>query len=397
MICNNLVRPFIHRTIKTFPWSYPEQERTLLRLIDGILAFRSSSLSAIDRWSFDDITVKKLTYLVNNGLSYLKEFNDYLNRCFSKFDRRRVHLISVDDTPIERFGEKVFAASTFKDHTNNGYKYGNVLVNCCVTSNITIKTSYLTYIPRKYLEKTGIDLRYLETKIELAQTHIIDEILNLLDQRIPIHKIWITTDSWYISEHLLAIPNHWNCNYLVGIKKNANCNLFGKNHKLENLFKSDDNWRLIRDKETGNTLYYKRKILNLDKYGRSTVFAIKRGNEKRVRYYTTKNLKMTIQTFIKRWRKHWMIERFHHYTKQYFGLEECYSGKEIPNKFYWQLSHVLYKLFVIVQEKLKASGKYITLAKLWEIYCLDYELERSHKLSRSKKNQETLKRKVVAF
>ena len=394
MISNIPVRQFIQQTLKDFPWSYREQDTTLLSLIDGILANRYTSWNGITRWSFDNITVKKLMYLAHNSYDYLKGCFKKINEEFNSIDKRNTFYVSIDDTGEQRYGSKVFAASSFKNHTNNGYTYGNTIVDCYVHSNTYLKTNFSPYISKKYIEKRNDNSIEFQTKIQLATTQIQEALKTIIDLGVQIDKIWLTMDSWYISDALIHLTKEWGINYLVGIKKNAVCVQFGKKYNLENLLDNDRDWKTMKNQETGTVAFYKTRTLNFQKYGRCKLFAIKRGLDKRVHYYITNQLKMTVKTFAKHWRHHWHIERFHFYTKEFFGFEECYSGSETVNKFQWLLSHVLYKLFWSFQKKLNEKGLHFTLERLWELYCLDYDLERSYKLVYSHKNQNVLKQKL---
>jgi hypothetical protein len=60
--------------------------------------------------------------------------------------------------------------------------------------------------------------------------------------------------------------------------------------------------------------------------GKCKVFAIRRGQEKNIRYYVTNNLKLTIESFLKKRRAHWLVETLHDTIKNYMGLGDCYSG-----------------------------------------------------------------------
>jgi len=395
MISNILVRQSIQQTLKDFPWSYCEQDKNLFALIDGILANRYTSWNGIVRWSFSDITVKKFWYLAHNSYDYLEGCFKKINREFNTIDKRNTFYVSIDDTGEQRYGTKVFAASSFKNHTNNGYTYGNTIVDCYVHSNTYLETDYMPYISKKYIEKHNDESFEFQTKIELGFKQIQSKLKTLSNLGISKDKIWLTMDSWYISDVLISLAKEQGINYLIGIKKNAVCVQFGKEFNLENLFDNDHDWREIKNQSSGKIAYYKVRTLNFKSYGRHKLFAIKRGQDKRIHYYITNQLKMTIQTFANRWKHHWQIERFHFYIKEFFGFEECHSGSEIVNRFQWILSHLLYKLFWSFQRQLQKNGLFFTLERLWEFYCLDYDLERAHKLIYYKKNQKLLKQKLM--
>ncbi|OLS20141.1 MAG: hypothetical protein HeimC3_41740 [Candidatus Heimdallarchaeota archaeon LC_3] len=113
--------------------------------------------------------------------------------------------------------------------------------------------------------------------------------------------------------------------------------------------------------------------------GRCKVFAIKRGGEQRIRYYLTNQLTLTIQTYLKYWKDHWNVESLHKYIKHEFALADCYSGREIPNRSYWNIVYFLNSIFHHYRMKQIKKGYSFTIYQLVEAYCLDYDISRARK------------------
>jgi hypothetical protein len=106
--------------------------------------------------------------LAHNSYDYLEGCFKKINSEFNNIDKRNTFYVSIDDTGEQRYGSKVFAASSFKNYTNNGYTYGNTIVDCYVHSNTYLETSYLPYISKKYIERQNDESIEFQTKIQLA-------------------------------------------------------------------------------------------------------------------------------------------------------------------------------------------------------------------------------------
>lgn len=390
------VRQYIQQTIKAFPWSYFEQGRVVAAISDHLIAGRKKSLSSYQRTGIEEFTVRKLSYALLIAEKHLDLLKESVCKEYNTIDRRQTFNISVDDTSVQRFGKKVFGASVHFDHARNGYEYGNVFVDFSVTARSYYDSGYRIYLAKSWLKKELITEDYHQTKIKLAKHIFLQQIEKLNRLGIVSKQIWCTIDSWFGCKEICESIEKKEANYVMGIKKNAICNLFGKEVPLEQVFATDKPWPFITSPYSQTKIYYQQKILNLKKIGRVKVFAIKRGQETRIRYYFTKHFKLTIQTFVKRWKDHWAVETLHDYLKHDFSLGKCYSGREIINQSYWNVVYFLNTTFQCYRREQKKKGRYYTIPQLIEAYCFDYDRERAKKHFGSKTRIEKAKRRLIA-
>lgn len=389
------IRRFIQQTIKTFPWSYEGQESAFAAFSDLLIADRAKSFNAYVRAGMDDITVRKFCYAFSTGEIQTKYLSSVISDRYNKIDKRCSYSISVDDTSIERYGDKVYGASVHHNHAISGYEYGNVFVDVVTTAKNYYFCDYKTYLSKKWLEKEDIPLSYLETKIQLGKELFDQQITTLQEKMVPNSRIWCTCDSWFGNKNITQVIEEKGVNYIVGVRKNLICNLFGNEKNLEEVFSLGTDWKWIKSPYSSKKIFYKQKILNLKQLGRKIVFALKRGKETRIRYYVSNHLKLTIQTFCRKWQRHWAVESLHDYLKNSFALDECHSGREITNCTYWNFTYAINLMFQLYVLFASQNNLYYTIQQLVEAYSLDYDIEKAKKCFSSAKRIESSKRKLV--
>ena len=392
---NLSLHEFIDSNLKSFPWHYSNAPTTLFAVFDALASACTKSWSGIERWSFDNITVKKIQHFFNTGLFSLRLFTESLSNRYNKTDRRERFVTSSDDTHEERYGKKVYGASYYKSHTNKGYEYGNTLVTNQIKSKSFHEVRFKPYLSEKYLEKVNMDESDFESKSEIAQDFFLESIIVLAQKGVQKNHIYCTSDSWYISNPLTTLLDKQGVNYVLGCKNNAKISLFGKEHNLNFLQERIQSWKKHSDPITGSITYYKMKTYYFLNYGKLRVFMIKRSANEKIRYYVTNNIKMSINTFCLLWKDHWGIETFHEKTKLFFGLEDCYSGRKETNIVHWTIVKLLYLFFYYYKREVNKIYPHITMNMLWELYCAEYDYKRSKKLVRNKKQFILLKRKIL--
>jgi hypothetical protein len=337
-VFNSSIRAFVQTTLKNFPWAYSTQGEVIAAYADHVLAARDTSWKHYERAGIDDFTARKIQYSLLRGECHLELLKESFIKRFSKIDRREAVVISVDDTSTKRYGKKVFGAARQHDHSTGAVQHVNVLVDCWITSSSYLDYGFDVYLPKAYLNNEVGHAKDLETKIEMAHGMFHEKITALLNQQIRTERIWCTVDSWYSCGRLTTFFRESGVNFIGGLKNNATCNLFGESSRIDGVFSSHPDWHYRTDPRSGKKIYYMEKILNLPTMGRCKVFAIKRGKEKKIRYYASNRLKLTIQTFLKNWKDHWGVEILHGSVKGYFAFGGCYSGREVINLSYWHLA-----------------------------------------------------------
>ena len=368
MIPNLSIRNFISDTLKTFPWQYSKASTTLLAVLDSLVAAHVKSWSGIERWSFNDVTVKKIQHFFNTGQLSLQLFTDFINNRYNIIDKRERFITSTDDTHQVRYGKNVYGASYYKSHVNKGNEYGNTLVTNQISSKSYHSIDFKVYLAKRCIEKSNLEQLEFQTKAELAETLFLNSINSMTQKGIQKKQIYCTSDSWYISKPLVALFREQGVKFVIGCKKNTKLELFNSEFQLGTIEPKILPWKRHSDPKTGSILYYKVKTYVFKTYGRLRIFMIKRGTDSRIKFYATNNLKMTISTFCAIWKDHWGIETFHNYSKCFFGLEKSYSGMKNTNITHWKIVILLYLLFCHFKRKYTKIYHNLTMYNLWELY-----------------------------
>jgi hypothetical protein len=186
-------------------------------------------------------------------------------------------------------------------------------------------------------------------------------------------------DCWYACEKLTTFIRLTGTNFMQGMKKDALCHWFGQTARLDQIFNSDDKWYYRSDPNSGIKIFFQEKPLNLVKYGRCKMFAVRRGKETRVRYYGTNVLKLSVPRLLERLKVHWRVETMHLDLKERFQLNGCNSGKEVLNLIHWQLSYLIYFLFCQYQYLFYQQSKKISLTRLLLHYQYHYDEMRAQR------------------
>ena len=124
---------------------------------------------------------------------------------------------------------------------------------------------------------------------------------------------------------------------------------------------------------------------------------IKRSSNEKIRYYVSNNVKMSIQTFCLLWKDHWGIETFHEHAKKFFGLKDCYSGRKETNIVHWTIVKLLYLFFQHYKREVNKIYPHVTMNMLWELYCAEYDYERSIKFGEKREKFILLKRRILKY
>ena len=367
------VRKYIHDCLKNFPWSSETQFEAIWAYIDHQLAGRGRGRQALLRAGMSDFSDRILEYQLRQSNYYLKLLNKEVQTRSTNIDRRRIHQLSLDDTMNQRFGKKVYGAAHQYNHSHGNVCHGQTLVDLVRSTDHVLGVEFQLYLPKKYLQRANGSLDGFETKIEQAYQLLEKEIRQLRHQGLAPSKIWTSMDCWYACEKLTTLVRKTRTNFVQGMRKDALCCWFGQTARLDQIFNPHDKWYYRSDPDSGKKVFFQEKTLNLVKHGRCKVFALRRGDETRIRYSATNSLKLSVQQLLGRLKVHWRVETMHLDLKERFHLNGCNSGKDVLNTIHWQLSYLIYFLFCQYQHFLRLEGEKITLARLLLHYQYHYD------------------------
>lgn len=390
------VRTYIHETLKNFPWVSITQFEAIWAYVDHQLAGRGRGRQALIRSGISPFSDRILHYQLQHANYYLKLLNKDLQRRTMNIDRRRIYQLSFDDTMEERFGEKVVGAAYQYNHTLGGVCHGQTLVDLVVTTDHVLGVDFQLYLPKKYLQRANRPLADFETKIEMVYQLFQKWFTKLCYQGLAPSKIWTTLDCWYACEKLTKLFRQSGNNFLLGLKKDALCHWFGQTARLDQIFNPADKWRYRTDPDSGKKVYFQEKTLNFVKHGHCKVFAIRRGNDLRARYYATNRVKLKPEQLLPRLKAHWRVETMHLDLKDRFQLRGCNSGKETMNDVHWHLSYLVYLLFCQYQHQLCQQGVIVTLPRLLIYYQYHYDAVRAQKCFSSPSRRFQLQQLLVS-
>ena len=373
------IRSFIHNCIKTFPWSYPTQADALCAYIDTLIVGRQKSRRACLKAGMTNITDRQLQYSLQQTSSLLPLFNAYFQQRFATWDRRRNYYLSFDDTSNRRYGKKVYGTAHQYDHSRSGTYWSNVIVDGVIASDRILAIAHQEYLPKKFLQRQNNAPPPVYTKIQIMREKTAHWRKKLLAYGIPPKQIWHTIDCWYTHGEFTREVRQTGTNLMMGLKKDTPSYLFGEKYRIDHLFAKEHTWHYRTNPVSGKKVWFKSKLLNLSTHGRCRVLAIRRGAEKKIRYYGTTKLKISIESALKHLRIHWRVETLHKDAKHLFGLNHCYSGKQRINQTHWGLCYLLVYLFQVFQVFRGKQEKKPTIHRLWDHYCFHYDAERAKK------------------
>ncbi len=381
------VRNYIHDCFKNFPWASESQFETIWNYVDHQLAGRDRGRQAMLRSGMSELTDRITAYNLKHISCYLEHFKEAQLRHKPKIDKRRIHQLAFDDTSQERAGRKVFASSYHYNHSHNSVEWGQVNVDLVHVSNRIVNVDYRPYLSQSFIERTNYSQGDFYTKIKIVRELFQEHSQTIIRKGLAPSKIWVSLDCWYASKKLTTDVRQSGANLLQGVKKDTRCVLFGKLKRLDAMFKPEKQWYYRTNPHSGNRVYFQEKELFLNRHGKCKVFAVRRGNDPRIRYYATTRLKITFEALLPRLRAHWQVETMHHDLKQYFNLRGCFSGNETLNRIHWQINYLLYLMFRQYQSRQQQQGLAITLPKLIALYRYQYDEIRAQRCFNSPKKR----------
>ena len=392
------VRKYIHDCFKNFPWASESQFETIWNYADHQLAGRDSGRKALLRSGMTPLTDRILEYQLKHINCYLDHFKQTQIRHHTKIDKRMIHQLAFDDVCESRAGQKVFASSYHYNHSQSSIDWGQVLVDVAHVSDHVLNVDYQPYLPQPYLDRGNRPQEDFATKIEIVEQLFLKHMEELTRQGLDSIKIWASFDCWYASETLTTTVRQSEVNFSQGLKKDTRCVLFGELKRLDEVFKPADEWHYRTNSHSSNRVYFQEKKLLLNCHGWCKVFAVRRGNDPRIRYYATNRLKIAFEAFLPRLRTHWQVETMHHNLKQYFNFRGCYSGEETLNRVHWQIDYLLYLMFRQYQWQQLQQGVSVTIPQLIALYRYQYDEVRAyHCFSSPKKRFQSKKALLKAL
>ncbi len=290
--------------------------RQLSKLAVALLRGLKKSISAMHRTHFPEFSVqdilRKLRTLITSFKNANRGLMERIGRCFDA--RRRVFVI-CDDYLIPRDAKEGYRVGYFRDAVIKKIRLGNNIVDTIIASGGIEMTADFSIQP-----KNGT-----APKTKRARQQLLHALAFLHRQRTPTVRIRVLIDGGYTNETVLPSLREQRLKYIGTINRTKGCKLFGKKHRIKDLFKTKLENYLTVD---GKGYYYTVKTLNITGWGRHQVFMVRKGERSDIKFYLTNDLLMAPATFFRCQRERWWIEQQHRDLKQFCGIKQLFVIKK---------------------------------------------------------------------
>ncbi|MBD3197032.1 MAG: transposase [Candidatus Lokiarchaeota archaeon] len=241
-------------------------------------------------------------------------------------------VIVLDDTLLEKTGEKMDLVGEHFDHCSFRMKRGLSLVSinyCDETKNYNLFKEI--YLRKKYLKNHDRQDEF-KTKIELAcdmLTRLIDTVPSV-SERQP----HIVFDSWFLAKDITSLLEESGFKYVSRAKNNRVIKGLAMNLKdyANTILKETDFTPYPAENGNGTEeakLYYHTAILPISNLGDVKVVFIKQQKDQDVScFLLSNNLHLSFTEVIELYSARWGIETDYKFTKQNLGLSEFHLRKE---------------------------------------------------------------------
>ncbi len=267
-------------------------------------------------------------------------------------DRRRIELIkefignlnpgkgilAVDDTLIEKTGEKIAEVGKYYDHADGRYRLGHNLV----TSQYVTPRGCFPIGYRLYLKRDKQDPEH-RTKIELAK--------ELVQQAVETGLRFGTVvfDAWFLAKDLVRFIESEGLNWVAIAKSNRIIFIKGRRISLKSFQEALSPDAFQEMEVDGLTLYGFTKTVKMSKLGKVRLLLLhqKPDLSDAPMFLVTNNLRWDKKRILRIYQSRWPIETFYRDSKQNLGLGD-YEMRDLKGiKRHWYLVFLSYTLLTL--------------------------------------------------
>jgi len=315
-----------------------EKSRTVRRLHKKIsngksrTAYEYFFLEA--RWNEDEVAQRKA---------------DLFFREIGLFPGDRLLLV-IDDTFVEKKGDKTEGVGKFFDHSKGRYVNANNFVTSCLqVGEVYIPHKAVMYLKREAAKAMGEEFK---TKPEIAFERMIKPL------KVPEGvKLYVVYDSWWFSTELvsktLALGHNYHTVCQLKNDKKVVVNLNEK--KLAELAKGLK-YRKVCIEVRGKMKEYlaSELVVEIPKLGKVKLVVSKKENEnEKPNFYMSTDLCLTLEEVLEIYENRWSIELAHREANQKFGFRDYQIRDKRAIERFIQLSFLAWTIILIA----KATGK----------------------------------------
>jgi len=274
----------------------------------------TSSMVQSLSFSFLHRSLSSFTRFLGQNVWALEEVAETALEQFFHTLRIKAHsvlFLIVDDTIIQKSGQKIPGCAWHRDHAQKAYVFGHQWV----LSALLYKDFLLPLWAKLYHPKGTKGCGSFQTKITMAK-----KILQTLRLPIPC-KVYLLADSWYWAKELAKLCRKYGYHMISQLKTSSVLLMNGKKTKVTTLSIIHSAYR-----EVSVFIYGKNKTLKIARFvgiiqglGKVAVVVVKE-KRKKDSYLVSTNLHLSALDIVKYYAKRWKIEQMIKDLKQRLGL-----------------------------------------------------------------------------
>ncbi len=267
-------------------------------------------------------------------------------------------LLVIDDTYVEKKGDKTDGVGKFYDHARGRYINGNNFVTSC----LQVGDAYIPHKARMYLKEEAAEAMCEEfrTKPEIAYKDMIEPL------QIPEGvKLYVVFDSWWYSSDLIRDTLELGHQVICQLKSNKKLEGDVNVSELANIVKYHKVKIDVRGKE--KVYLAVEQIVGIPGLGEVKLVISRREKNKKPNFYMSTDITLSLEEVLEIYENRWNIELAHREANQKFGFKEYQMrGKKAIERF-MQLSFLAWTVILIAKVTGKNFKTVVKEMKLGEI------------------------------
>lgn len=359
--------------------------RHFTNYIDGIIALNKKTVKKISDASLNEKYHSSINRILNEAKFEQELFEKrYLNKINYLFKGYAVYLL-LDDTLVERNGEKIEETQAHRDHTKNNFIIGHQFFTAILYTPIL----QLPLFPILYSKNT-------DSKIEMAK--------DTIDKGISSIKIdTVIFDSWYSDKKIINKCLTKNVRVVCGIKTNRKISF--ENGKWTSLSEFSNNIKIKKleicsIKESKYRIYS--SSVKLNGIPKIKIVISHEWNRKqklwnKIHLIST-NENDTVLEILCAYKIRWYIECYHRDIKQNLGFAEVFLRKKegiVRHAIFVSIAYAILKLFMFLRGFTMSIGECCAYLQNTSTYNFMHEIvEIDDKQTRLSVFEEAFKRKI---
>lgn len=325
--------------------------RHATQYINGLITLNKKTAKQISRASVEEKHHSAISRILTEAKFKQDELEERYIKKIKYLTKGHEISLLVDDTLVERNGNKVEGAQSHKDHSSNSFITGHEFF----TSIIYTPILQLPLLPKLYSKNT-------DSKIEMAS-----DVIDFVIERMEIHNVIM--DSWYSDKKIIKKCITKGIRVVCGIKANRKISLRrGEWQPLSAFPKTIPNKRLLFyfiDEVKYKISDHITKLNGIPNVKMLTSYEWNEKNKKhnKVFHLISTNIKDSVVQTIRRYRIRWFIETYHRDIKQNLGFAKVFLRRKegiVRHAIFASMAYAILKLFMFFRRLSMTIGECCT-------------------------------------